>query len=440
MVSTPAAVTPTVRLLGPFWQADVEVLQLTSPRQNLAFRSLWLEQRATGTAGELLYLPGTAILLGCVRRVTVTPAPGQDYRWQRQAPAPAAETPAEIRTALGTGELALLLVQVDPTRWPSLSELGSVANPQNLPPTTCLAGDIALDTFLSPVNNATSRLYDALDIEPVADVQLIERRGVTRQRSPLTVHSSGLSLYGRIDLPWEAERLPASLQLAQTFGPSASNPAQIQPGPFRLSLEVERLIPTEHQAWVDAWRHLSQYLTPRNPLNGLSRAVETTSPHWVTLEITNPTAIPNLFWAIDVWAQGRDLTFSNDSFSLIFSNQSPYDLEVPPTSLARVSGMVRMSRLGNGHITLNLTAGVEIADQHYAYRYRVADATTTVPPTETITLSNLTLAFDPVQVPQFLRERQGQPVPASTAEAVDPPVLWGFMPLERGWFNYPYPT
>ena len=64
-----------------------------------------------------------------------------------------------------------------------------------------------------------------------------------------------------------------------------------------------------------------------------------------------------------------------------------------------------------------------------------------------LVLQNLTLAFDPVEVPRFLREQQGLPLPMrpdldgdGDSEPIDPPVLWGFMPLEQGWFQLPIPN
>ncbi|MBE9113532.1 hypothetical protein IQ273_29580, partial [Nodosilinea sp. LEGE 07298] len=449
MVSTPTTTVPTVLLEGPFWQADVEVVQLASPSQNHAFRSLWLERHPST---ESLYLPGTLILLGCVRRVTVTPVTvtptaAQQYSWQRSpGPAPAAEFSDDLHNALATGALTLLLVQADPQRWPDLGSTTTTPSAQSWPPLTCLAGDIALGTFLSAQRNATENLYNALAVSApaAADLDQGKRQGGTRLRTALSVHSSGLSLYGGIDLPWKPEPLAAALQLAQTFSPGPADSAglsTLEPGPFRLTLEVERLTLLERQAWIEAWQELSQYLTPRNPLNGTVQAAAEAGPHWVTLEVTNPTAVPNLFWEIHAWGQERRLNFANDSLSLILSNQSPYDTDVPPTSLGRIAPhRVKVSRDGD-HLILEPEAGLAaIAEAgsepgpDYTYHYQ---APTPTEPSETVTLSDITLAFDPVAVPEFLRARQGQLPPATGADTFAAPVLWGFMPLEQGWFQLP---
>ncbi|HSM81924.1 MAG TPA: LamG domain-containing protein, partial [Nodosilinea sp.] len=443
MVSSPTAAVPTVSLQGHFWQAKVEVVQLAHPSQNYAFRSLWLERH--GPEEDLLYLPSTLILLGYVREVTVAPAASQVYRWRRNAsPAPAADSAEAIRNALALGELTLLLVQANPERWRSVDPTATSRNQ----PLICLAGDIALGTSLKPVENATDRLYADLDVQS-DETALSRRQGVTRLRSPLSVHSSGLSLYGSVSLPWQRQALGAPLQLAQSFGPSATNPAEIEPGPFRLTLETERLTPEERQGWVDAWRQLSRYLTPRNPLNGrLSNQAEA-GPAWVTLEVTNPTTVPNLFWEIASWPQSPQLKFAGDSFSLIFSNQSPYAVDTPPTSLGRVSPRVSMQSAGDGSLSLRLEAGAGGAESedyiyHYQSRALEADApgaeSATPHAAETISLKNLNLAFDPVAVPAFLRSRQGLPTPATDADTRHTPVLWGFMPLERGWFQLPVPN
>ena len=451
MVSTSPTTVPTVLLQGPFWQADVEVVQLADPSQNHAFRSLWLERHP---GSEPLYLPGTLILLGCVRRVTVTPTTAQHYRWQRSPGLPpAAELPDDLRNALATGALTLLLVQADPQLWPTPGAASTNPSAQAWPPLTCLAGDIALGTFLSPLENATERLYNDLAVSaPAANLDQVERRGVTRLRTALSAHSSGLSLYGAIDLPWQPEPLKAALQLAQTFSPRTTDSAEIsslEPGPFRLTLEVERLTATERQNWIHAWQKLSQYLTPRNPLNGPVPAAAEAGPHWVTLEVTNSTAIPNLFWEIHAWGQDRRLNFASDSFNLILSNQSLYDADVPPTSLGRIAlRRVEVRRDGEllilepeaGPPAVVTEAGAESGPSDYAYHYQASPPAEALEASETVTLSDLTLAFDPVAVPEFLRVRQGQLPPATGADTLAAPVLWGFMPLEQGWFQLPIPN
>lgn len=461
MVFTSSDVASTVFLQGPFWQADVEVVQLASPVENLAFRNLWLERHRDAAAQ--LYLPGTAIVLGCVRRVTVTLAEDRandrTYRWVRsQTPTPTAETPANISNALATGELVLLLVQADPQAWPA----EFTGDPRQIPPLTCLAGDIPLEPVLNAEDQARERLYRDLDIEaPATETQLTARSGPTRLRSLLSVHGSGLSLYGGIDLPWQSERLLAPFQLAQTFGPSASEPVEIVSGPFRLTVEVERLIPSERQAWIATWQKLSQFLTPRNPLNDRIPAEAAAGPHWVTLEVTNPATIPNLYWEIPPEIRPgesvRTLKFPKDSFSLILSNQSPYELETPPTSLGRTSGIVTVLPAATdtadipGAIVISLETGIESPAENYTYQYRsevaetVAETPETAPssspqPIEIFILKDLTLAFDPVAVPSFLRQNQGLPLPTSESDTFDHPLLWGFMPLERGWFQLPVPN
>ena len=352
MVTLSPEAMQRVPVQGPFWTAEVDVLQLESPRRNWAFRNLFLDQTPlTPAAKSALSLPGSLILLGCVRQVTITLDPNKSYRWRRnQIHTPAAETPAQIPTALATGELALLLLQADPEQWPDLSASNRPIN-QFFPPLTCIAGEIALGDDLLPDANADQALYQVLNLSAPETPRIIPSgEEATRLITPLMVHSSGLSIYGAIALPWEAQRIASPFQLAQTFPQSGANPL------FRLTLEENRLTEAEQQLWIDAWDRLSQYLTPQNPLN-TARDPAAPSPHWVTLEVTNPTTVPALFWTFSGDA-APILNFARDSLSLIFSNQSPYDSDNPPTSLGRVvPGSVQMESGENNRLNIQLSAG-----------------------------------------------------------------------------------
>ncbi|MEB3212908.1 MAG: hypothetical protein VKL39_16260, partial [Leptolyngbyaceae bacterium] len=335
------------------------------------------------------------------------------------------------------------------------------ALPDLFPELTCIAGEIPLENVLTSNEDTVRALYQQVGLAQVSDPRPIPAgQEFTRMISPLMAHSSGLSIYGAIALPWEMTPIASPFQLAQTF------PADDPKESLRLTLETERLTRSEQQHWIAAWKRLSQYLTPRNPLNGPVRTTTPLPPNWVTLEVTNPTAIPNLYWmsrsisddqaenAEDQPSLAWDLNFADDSFSLILSNQSPYDSDNPPTSLARISPNVKIMASPesdeNQAIQLMVTAGEESTQTNEAYDYHYD-----VDGDETITLSQLALAFNPVEVPRFIRERQGLPLPVRSLPAqpasgdrespdlpdpVNPPVLWAFMPLERGWFQFPIPN
>ena len=447
MLPIPQQAMTRVPIQGPFWIAEVDVLEFVSPQKNWAFRTLFLDNTPRSRLSEdQLYLPGTLLLLSFVRQVEIRPAPDYFYVWKQdnQETPLAVQTPEQIREALTTGNLSLLLVQADPETWPTREPKRD--DRAFFPPLTCLAGEIALDGFLQPQSDANTELYRALNLEMVSIP--LDREGATHLLSSISAHSSGLSIYGAIAIPWQSDRIASPFQLAKQLPDLSEGDRQ-----FRLTLEQERLTPIEQAQWQSTWNRFSRYLNPRNPLNGSLLLPDALTPNWVTLEVTDPKAIPNLHWQIAPWtaAASPRLQFSTDSLSLIFSDQSPYDTDNPPTSIGRIRPNTISVSQSEEDLVVQVEAGAtpdsESTDAKLRYQYQTPAASENEIQNsdrrqEFVTLENLHLAFDPVETPRFLREQQDLPTPTRPNEdrPAEPSLLWGFMPLEIGWAQLPIPN
>lgn len=427
MSAIPASTMTQVRVKGPFWLATVEVIEFADPRRNWAFRNLFLDQTPRGR--DRLYLPGTLLLLVSTRRMEIRPTPQVTFSWQRpgRTVVPKPQTPVEIEQAIATGQLSLLLVQADSEAWANQLFQG---NQVAFPELTCLMGEILLDNLEPEGQNPRDKLYEALQLQPAP---LPERAGAAHLLSRLTVHGSGLSVFGKVQLPWEDQAIAAPFQV--TKGLPETSPRQ-----FRIALEQERLTPTEREQWTAAWNRLSRYLNPRNPLNGFVNFEEIATSNWVTLEITNPTTVPQLFWEITSWGTPPMLHFAPDEINLLLSDQSPYDQTHPPTSLARVMPQIVSVTRSANQLRVSFIAGTETESDENAIHYRRERSDERWQ--ESLTLSDLNVAFNPVETPRFLRERQQLITPewAEETGAIEPAILWGFMPLEAGWAQLPIPN
>ncbi|MBD1865215.1 MULTISPECIES: LamG domain-containing protein [Trichocoleus] len=432
---------PNLSLKGPFWSADAEVIQLTDPQQNWAFRSLFLDinpKNALGT--QNLLLPGTLLLLCWVKQVRVTTAntPQQSYLWQRKAGETSPKNPTlpQLETLLKSGQLALLLVEADPdpTKWRR-------QNQDAFPELVCLAGDINLDV-LTPAQDV-DRLYAALRLRKADN--LSTRGGAARLLGAISVHGSGLSIAGKVRLPWETEPITAVFQLARTLpDPSGGN------FKFRLTIEADRLTREENDTLIDRWNNLSSYLNPRNPQNRKGQAVSV--PNWVTLEIADPLRLPRLYWEIANWQEpapaDRDkplpLLFERGEINLLLTDQQPYDTEQPPTSLAQIVPDKLSIQRESDRLTVALESGKSIAStETLKYTARLNQSNWD----ESLELQQLQLAFSSVQTAQLLRDVQKQSIPEwvvpqgdEKLSPIEPSLLWGFIPLEDGWAQLPIPN
>ncbi len=428
---------PKVRIAGPFWTAEAEVIRLADPASNLAFRTLFVDTTPRRAAGEEnVLLPGSLLALVYVTSVTISPTDGStpQYVWKRSGNKPDGKlSPAAIRAAITAGTASLLLLQAPADGWPP-NLVGK------LPTFTCLGGEIILDP-LTAQTNATQKLYTALGI---GTAPITGRTGAARLLGALSVHAGGLSAFGQVRLLWDTAPVKAVFQVARVFPDPEPTPGTKVRG-FRMTVEAERLTDGERLAIVDSWRRLNRYLNPNNPLNGLIEPVAT--PEWATLELANPLAVPRLYWEIAPWQEQpgtRPISFAGDEFSVLLSDRQPYNQDAQPDTLAQITPTIVRLAADGTKLRVDLTAGGPPVGPTGRLSYQAGRDGAGW--NERVTLAATTLAFDPNAAARRLRATLQEPEPSWTQPApgesdpIDPAVLWGFTPLDDGWAQLPLPN
>ncbi|MGI5207638.1 LamG-like jellyroll fold domain-containing protein [Spirillospora sp. CA-108201] len=428
---------PKVKIAGPFWAAEAEVIRLADPAGNLAFRTLFADTTPRQAAGENnVLLPGTLLALVYVTSVTISPTDGgtPQYVWKRGGNKPDGKLPPQaIRAAITAGTASLLLLQAPADGWPK--NAGG-----KLPTFTCLGGEIVLDPMTAQAG-AVQKLYTALGLGSAA---ITQRTGAARLLGALAVHAGGLSAFGQIRLLWDTAPVTAVFQLARLAPDPEPAPGTKVRG-FRMTIEAERLTDAERTAIIDSWRRLNRYLDPNNPLNGLAEPVP--APEWATLELANPLAVPRLFWEIAPWQEQpgtRPVGFAGDEFGVLLSDRRPYDPAAQPDTLARITPARARVAADGTKLRVELAAGAPPAGSAGTLGYQAGRDGAGW--SERVTLAATTLAFDPNEAARRLRATLQVPEPSwsrpapAAARPVTPAVLWGFTPLDDGWAQLPLPN
>jgi hypothetical protein len=189
---------------GPFWTAEASLVD-----NDGGARTVFLSHTARDGADR--FVPGTKTVLCRVKKVTIHPQ-GQGstpaYVWVRPEADGATDfqDQAELRELINRGALSHLVVQVN--------------DDDRTQEFICVNGDISLDP-LSPEDsesgNALDNLYKALPIhqpEPAELDELGKREDSAALPGAVTVHGSGVSIYGQVRLPWqEEEKISAPFQI-----------------------------------------------------------------------------------------------------------------------------------------------------------------------------------------------------------------------------------
>ena len=380
---------------GEKFFADLKVQFDARPSDTQLLRRLLAERPVPGVAAQ-----GNVILALCkVKAVNVG-----TFAWQNTnlgggifPPTEFHVVEADIRDGLRNGKLILLVLRFD---------AGSPA--AALP---CLAGEIHLSGDFTPLANARAALYLKL--------------GLADQGGNLSVHSGGLSIEGAATLPWQSAAVPGAYLLSQDPGAAS----------FRMVVEQARLTSSERGALTQAWRGFSLQVNPALPLIRAGAAPQA----WATLEAQDPLSVPPVFWTWSsapwVVSDPPLLNVEKGKLSLILSDQQPYGISPAPTSLARiVPDFIRISAPAGG-LQIDFQPGPSSSTSGPVLNYTFGSGT------ETISLRQVELAYDPVETPRALRAQQGIPAPVWTKGIpLDSPLLWAFMPLEDGWAQLPVPN
>ncbi|HEX8825456.1 MAG TPA: hypothetical protein VF794_36430, partial [Archangium sp.] len=435
---------PLFKIKGPFWSADADLLRFSSPTRTWNLRELFVDLSTSSYTASKALLPGTMVVLCWVRTVRITPTTSGTpvYTFTRatgSAPPPETLTIADVKRLVLDGTISLLLVQADPAQWKN-------DDPSRLGTVTCLAGHIALDVLRGETTSRPA-LYRALDLLEVAPG---DRPGASAIPGALSVHATGLTIYGQGRLPWETARITAPYQLARIV----PDPVPVLGGTpqraFRLTLETERLTAAERSAITAAWGRLATSIDPGNPAIA---ALNPFVPRCVTLEVANPRAIPRMYWHVSPWQTqptALPLHLEREELNLVFSDQALFDRARPATSLARtVLDDVLITRSQASptqpvQVTLSIQAVRPGSSGAVAGQLAYEASLVSENWRERFTLSGIEAAYHPVETPRLLRDAQDLPAPewgvGSAATPVEPPVLWAFMPLEDGWAQLPIPN
>lgn len=443
----PLPVLPAFKLNGPFWTADAELLRLATPTRAWDLRELFVDLTSRGITPSKALLPGTALVLCWVRSVQLKPTTAATpvYNFTRRAgETPPAETlsPAEVKSLLLQGQVALLLVEANPAQWQG-------EDPSRLGTVTCLSGHISLDVLRGDPASR-SALYNALEL--LEAVPASDRPGAAALPGGLSVHATGATIFGSARLPWEGNRITAPYQLTRVLPDPNPNLTGKVPS-YRLTIELERTTDAERATLTAAWRRFATSIDPGNPAVG--RNTVTPATRWVTLEVANPAGIPRMYWFIQPWKavpSALPLHLERDELNLVLSDQSLFDQQHRATTLARtVLGGVVISRSEPGggapaRITVAISAvraGTSLIPgqlQYHAVRSTAAGDDWQ----EQFALSGAVTAFDPIETPRVLRENQDLMapswVPGEDAVPLEPAALWAFSPLEEGWAQLPVPN
>ena len=267
----------------------MRLVRVWDPVRNLTLRNLFLDHtlriaRAEPDAYPNLFLPGTMLILCAISEVVLwlkgpasLPLPPQgaapdetQFRWRNDDIftdlAEAQDSISDIRAGLAQGAFGLLLVRVDPEAWDHVDR----------PELSCMGGEIYLES-LTPVDRALERLYESLRlVRPDQQSPLVPHQ--------VSVHASGLSIYGKTTLPWEpGKEFAAPFQLARVIESGEETTD------FRLTVELERLQKGERSALIEATQDLNAAISPADPIT--ARSPETAAPRWVTLAVSQPRDI-----------------------------------------------------------------------------------------------------------------------------------------------------
>jgi hypothetical protein len=378
-----------------------------------ALRTLFTEDIERDVPGQSrAFTPRTFAVLCEPLEVRIGPA----FQWTRPAGTRSAVdlSETEIRAGINSGALSLLMLRADPAE---------LAQGRTDVVFECVSGAIDFNA-MTPRESSAAELRRSL-------IGAIPSGSSTR----LAANASGLALRDRIRLPWDnATDFSVPLLLVKD-GARA-----------RMQLDVESLQPAESAALVRAWGDLSSFLNPRSPLNTASKDIPV--PNWLTLEVSNPQAIPRFFreWPVEPWTSPAaplpPFAFGEGQFNVLLADQQPDSVATPPTSLARVlPRTVSIAREGQRLVVkVNPDRPVGGGLRYQASRSGAAW-------TESFTIAGMTLAYDPVETARALRTFQqrpapvwDRPLPPLEPEPLEEPFLWAFMPLEDGWAQLPVPN
>lgn len=390
------------------WEAKMEVVKLSEPKNHRAVRSLFLSRSAPVVDGLPLNFgpnpmlpPGTMIALCRIESVSLFLG-NEVYKWNDRG--------ASLVNP------SLLLLQALPEEWKVKTPNPSLV----FPSVSCLAGEIALNAFEFEGDDPS--------------IWHKHFRNITGIDGP-TVHASGLSFEGAARLPWENDLLAARFHAMLPFPEDA--------GTLRLTLDRDRLTAAMTDAFTRSFGNLGKALMPE----------VNERPRWAALELAGEAEVPKFYWEVHPEKTATDLenfTFhlEREALHLLLSDQPLGATGVTPRSLLRTTPQTIMIMRKNDEagadgstlqqISIGISSGQSSASSGDQSKYQYTATKKGSDWEETVQVSNIAATYDPITTALELRQQQGLPNPDSRLEKVDPRVLWGFVPQEDGWAQLPF--
>ncbi|MEZ5300936.1 MAG: hypothetical protein R3F11_09830 [Verrucomicrobiales bacterium] len=462
----------TATVTGPFWEAAIDILELGNPAKHAALRTIF-DERSAGGARQ----PNTLLLLGSAKSLSLTLPAREPFTWSRQGAPPDAASYAAIKSALADGSLVLLAVAadattgaapdrfrciggeipLDPPRAPdalraSSGHVARLRKAMALPEAefgtrrkaiTMRDADFDIlrevlgirDPGPEPLGDAIARLgaadIDALrQIPPlagfdldaaIAALSLEPKERAANLLAKISAHGSGLSIFGSSHLPWQAEGDAALGVFMLTQRDDR----------FRLAVDPEKLTGEERESIAGELGKLFAAINPSGE----------GAPSWVSLEAAGALASASIFWEFDANFRSPTLKFGSGEGSLLnllITDQPLRRDSVRPKFLARLSlDSVAITGGDGGELTVAIAAGDPPEPGRPALSYSFGEGGA-----ESFVASDLEVAFDSLQTPEFLRQHQGIPQPEATdpVTPAEPPMLWASLPLADGWAQIPVPN
>ncbi|MAT42823.1 MAG: hypothetical protein CL609_10805 [Anaerolineaceae bacterium] len=427
-----------IEIEGPFWRARAKIVRANDPHTHWQVRPIFVSNFPNRRFGATrnLSLPGTMLLLCRVHQVELRLSNSFRFRWINQHSLPAdLDQQIEMDQYLDNGTLSLLVVEANP------ESIRSAQNPFGQSSFRCISGEIKLNQF-SSVQNSTQNLFNTMKIG-----------SQDGQPRIFEVSASGLTLSATIFLPWrgQADPLGATFLLARTYDHRETEIDTIKQNRFRLEVAPERLTKEEKGDILDAWGKLSAILNPENPLNAVV-VKDASSPSWSTLGVVDPTRVPkfHLPYDFDQAIQTQpQIIFGPGEFNFILSNAHLYDPDTPSTTTAiipfeeLVIGKEESEEAGNSE-TISIKLGVSTSniETERQWHYHAALDTEQNHWLEVVSIQQIDLSVDGLEIARHLRKIHGVPIPTWTQNdppiPLETPLLWGALPLEDGWMQIPF--
>ena len=420
-------VSPSFELIGPRWEENsplwtARVTIISSADQRSA-RPVYLSSEPRNVGGSIVHLPGTLLVRVRVDAVTLRIGSADDVFRSTTVP-----------------QVVTLLVSAAPDRWTRPAQF-------TINRMICIAGQFSLTPY-----------YGAQleELPPMLRAKLagIFPDGVKN----VDAASSGLILSGRPKLPGEVDALINPLPFLLEVASPQDEPAAL--GKFIVRVDQERIsAPDFRDGHAELIRYFQQLNARLNPTHrsadGLS---EQAKLRWLRLELTDPLRLPHFNWLVKPNDPSKPtLQFASAEWKLFISDQSLVEPTTPTRGVLAAAPTVTLER--------DKIIALAVADNPApmpsgSLKYEAkTDTHDPAELSESITLTDVLLAYDAVDAAARLRSIESVPAPRSDAfdnpdeiedrdrlrgdiprsdGKVDPPILWGSMPLDDGWAQLPF--